>query len=174
MAGPSIVSRWGGRAAESLFAVLFPSDCRICGAPLVTISRLPEPSPAGLTSHRRRENMLGAFTVGRPEEVKERPLVGVDDVYTSGTNVSGCARVLDRAQHLKCGSPPGSGRLKVSVRELESCEVRKAMKRLSRWRKPPEASSEVLGGHSSRGGMLSDCRKLSVDALGRARRRAGA
>ena len=36
-----MVSRWGGRAAESLFAVLFPSDCRICGTPLVTISRLP-------------------------------------------------------------------------------------------------------------------------------------
>lgn len=27
--------------AESLFAVLFPSDCRICGEPLVRISRLP-------------------------------------------------------------------------------------------------------------------------------------
>jgi ComF family protein len=32
---------WAGRAAESLFAVLFPSDCRICGAPLIRISRLP-------------------------------------------------------------------------------------------------------------------------------------
>lgn len=41
MAGLSIVSRWGGRAAESLFAVLFPSNCRICGTPLVTISRPP-------------------------------------------------------------------------------------------------------------------------------------
>jgi ComF family protein len=28
-------------AAESLFATLFPSDCRLCGAPLVKISRLP-------------------------------------------------------------------------------------------------------------------------------------
>jgi ComF family protein len=28
-------------AAESLFATLFPSDCRLCGAPLVRISRLP-------------------------------------------------------------------------------------------------------------------------------------
>jgi predicted amidophosphoribosyltransferase len=27
--------------AESLFATLFPSDCRLCGAPLVNISRLP-------------------------------------------------------------------------------------------------------------------------------------
>jgi ComF family protein len=29
------------QAAEGLFAVLFPSDCRICGNPLVKISRLP-------------------------------------------------------------------------------------------------------------------------------------
>jgi ComF family protein len=32
---------WTGQIAESLFAVLFPSDCRICGTPLVRISRLP-------------------------------------------------------------------------------------------------------------------------------------
>lgn len=28
-------------AAESLFATLFPADCRLCGAPLIRISRLP-------------------------------------------------------------------------------------------------------------------------------------
>ena len=27
--------------AESLFATLFPSDCRLCGTPLINISRLP-------------------------------------------------------------------------------------------------------------------------------------
>src|SRR4029077_20129653 len=32
---------WAGQIAESLFAVLFPSDCRICGTPLLKISRLP-------------------------------------------------------------------------------------------------------------------------------------
>jgi ComF family protein len=47
VAGPSIASEtagtgsWIGQIAESLFAVLFPSDCRICGIPLVKISRLP-------------------------------------------------------------------------------------------------------------------------------------
>ena len=48
--GPSIASRavrpasdprWFHRATESLFSVLFPSDCRICGLPLLNISRLP-------------------------------------------------------------------------------------------------------------------------------------
>ena len=42
-AGPSIsLARIGGlQIARGLFAVLFPSDCRICGTPLITISRLP-------------------------------------------------------------------------------------------------------------------------------------
>jgi len=38
---PRSLSSWAGRAAESLFAVLFPADCRICAAPLTGISRLP-------------------------------------------------------------------------------------------------------------------------------------
>jgi ComF family protein len=32
---------WVGELAASIFAVWFPSDCRICGTPLVKISRLP-------------------------------------------------------------------------------------------------------------------------------------
>src|SRR5579859_3788137 len=32
---------WAGGIAAGLFATLFPSDCRICGAPLINISRLP-------------------------------------------------------------------------------------------------------------------------------------
>src|SRR5262245_46374912 len=32
---------WVSGAAESLFAILFPADCRLCGFPLVNISRLP-------------------------------------------------------------------------------------------------------------------------------------
>jgi ComF family protein len=39
---PAAISRgWAGQITESLFAVLFPSDCRICGTQLVKISRLP-------------------------------------------------------------------------------------------------------------------------------------
>src|SRR5271155_1680626 len=49
MAGPSIAPAVGRswfsqvsvQVAESVFAVLFPSDCRICGEPLVNVSRLP-------------------------------------------------------------------------------------------------------------------------------------
>ena len=54
-------------------------------------------SQIGLTSHQRRENMRGAFAVTRPEEIRGREVLLVDDVYTTGTTVSECARVLRRA-----------------------------------------------------------------------------
>jgi ComF family protein len=38
---PIWVEQIVGQIAENLFTVLFPSDCRICGAPLIKISRLP-------------------------------------------------------------------------------------------------------------------------------------
>jgi ComF family protein len=58
-------------------------------------------SQIGLTSHQRRENMRGAFAVARAlaraEEVIGREVLLVDDVYTTGTTLSECARVLRRA-----------------------------------------------------------------------------
>lgn len=39
--GTLVGRHWSGRIVESLCAVLFPSDCRICGVPLVRVSRLP-------------------------------------------------------------------------------------------------------------------------------------
>lgn len=54
-------------------------------------------SQIGLTSHQRRENLRGAFAVARAEEVTGREILLVDDVYTTGTTVTECARVLCRA-----------------------------------------------------------------------------
>jgi ComF family protein len=54
-------------------------------------------SQIGLTSHQRRENLRGAFSVARATEVTGREVLLVDDVYTTGTTVSECARVLRRA-----------------------------------------------------------------------------
>lgn len=54
-------------------------------------------SQIGLTSHQRRENMRGAFSVTRAEEVIGREVLLVDDVYTTGTTLSECARVMRRA-----------------------------------------------------------------------------
>jgi ComF family protein len=54
-------------------------------------------SQIGLTSHQRRENLRGAFAVGCATEVTGREVLLVDDVYTTGTTVSECAKVLRRA-----------------------------------------------------------------------------
>lgn len=54
-------------------------------------------SQIGLTSHQRRENMRGAFAVPRATEITGREVILVDDVYTTGTTATECARVLRRA-----------------------------------------------------------------------------
>jgi ComF family protein len=54
-------------------------------------------SQIGLTSHQRRENMRGAFAVARPSEIAGRPVLLVDDVYTTGSTATECAKVLRRA-----------------------------------------------------------------------------
>jgi ComF family protein len=54
-------------------------------------------SQIGLTSHQRRENLRGAFAVARAAEITGREVLLVDDVYTTGTTATECARVLRRA-----------------------------------------------------------------------------
>jgi ComF family protein len=54
-------------------------------------------SQTGLTRHQRRENIRGAFVVTRPDQISGREILLVDDVFTTGTTVSECARVLLRA-----------------------------------------------------------------------------
>jgi len=54
-------------------------------------------SQIGLTSHQRRANLRGAFAVARAAEVTGREVLLVDDVYTTGTTATECARVLRRA-----------------------------------------------------------------------------
>jgi ComF family protein len=66
-------------------------------APEVVLRVRDTHSQMGLTNHQRRENLRGAFVVARQRDVAGRELVVVDDVYTTGTTVSECSRVLRRA-----------------------------------------------------------------------------
>ncbi len=54
-------------------------------------------SQVGLDREARIENMHGAFRVTAPQRIKGRTVIVVDDVMTTGTTVSECARVLKRA-----------------------------------------------------------------------------
>lgn len=72
-----------------------PLHLTMCTAALVR--QRPTESQTGLTRHQRQENIRGAFRVPRPELVARRDVLLVDDVFTTGTTVSECARVLRRA-----------------------------------------------------------------------------
>jgi ComF family protein len=63
----------------------------------VLVRRRETGSQIGLTSHQRRENLRGAFAVSDPTRILKRDVLLIDDVLTTGTTASECARVLRRA-----------------------------------------------------------------------------
>jgi ComF family protein len=61
------------------------------------VRRRETDSQIGLTRHQRRENLRGAFAVTDPTSFVGKNILLVDDVFTTGTTVSECAKVLRRA-----------------------------------------------------------------------------
>ena len=87
-------------------------------------------SQIGLSRHQRRENMRGAFAVTKANEVNGREVLVVDDVLTTGTTVSECARVLRRAGASKVFVATVARTLKAEAQQadhLEHEEARMAM-----------------------------------------------
>ncbi len=62
----------------------------------VLVRRRETSSQIGLTGHQRRENLRGAFAVADPTRVAGKNILLVDDVLTTGTTLSECAKVLRR------------------------------------------------------------------------------
>jgi ComF family protein len=68
--------------------------------PFVLERRRPTPSQGAMSSAKaRRRNVLGAFGVRRAAQntIKERTVLLVDDVFTTGATLDACARALKRA-----------------------------------------------------------------------------
>ena len=79
-------------------------------------------SQIGLSRHQRRENMRGAFAVVKPAEVSGRDILLVDDVFTTGTTVSECARVLRKPGAAKVYVATVARTLKAEAQTAELAE----------------------------------------------------
>ena len=74
-----------------------PLDMKLELAPKLLMRRRPTDSQTGLTRQQRVVNMRGAFRAMSRDQISGRNILLVDDVFTTGTTVSECARVLRRA-----------------------------------------------------------------------------
>lgn len=74
----------------------FPGSKRkIDAATLIKIrSTIPQTQLSGTE---RRRNISGSFSVKQPEKVKNKKILLIDDVFTTGSTVNECARILHRA-----------------------------------------------------------------------------
>ncbi len=79
----------------------------------VLLRRPETDSQIGRTRHPRRERLRGAFVVGDPTRILKRGLLLVDDVVTTGTTASECARVLLRGGGARVRVPTVTRTLKI-------------------------------------------------------------
>jgi ComF family protein len=68
---------------------------KVLGGVLVKVRNVPP--QAGLRAAERERNVVGAYAVRRPDRIRGRTLILVDDVTTTGATLRECARVLIRA-----------------------------------------------------------------------------
>ena len=82
-------------ARSALKELARPMRYELC--PGILLRRRETGSQIGLTRHQRRLNLRGAFAVNDLTPILKRDVLLVDDVFTTGTTASECARVLLRA-----------------------------------------------------------------------------
>ncbi|MFZ5775208.1 MAG: ComF family protein [Thermodesulfobacteriota bacterium] len=85
----------GFNQAMLLARALFPRDKRI-DPRLLSRPVWTEPQTS-FDGEARRKNLKNAFSAPRPELVRGRSILLVDDVYTTGTTINECARCLKKA-----------------------------------------------------------------------------
>ena len=86
--------RWRGFNQSLLLARAIGKKYTVRVEPFVLQRIRPTLPQTQLTQPQRRANVRGAFTVSDPEGLRDKHLLLVDDVYTSGATVEECARTL--------------------------------------------------------------------------------
>ncbi len=85
----------GFNQSEVIARAMVKSGMSFEVAPQLLERKRPTDSQTGLTRQQRVANLRGAFRA--PAAIASRDILLVDDVFTTGTTVSECARVLRRA-----------------------------------------------------------------------------
>jgi ComF family protein len=89
--------RWRGFNQAQLLSQAIGRTHQIRIDPFLLERSRPTVPQTQLKESERRENVKGAFTVTVPEQIQERQVLLVDDVYTSGATVTECTKALMRA-----------------------------------------------------------------------------
>ena len=85
----------GFNQALLLARAFFPKDRRVA-LDLLVRSRPTEPQTS-FNGAARRTNLKNAFAVKKPQQLAGKKILLIDDVFTTGTTVNECARVLKKA-----------------------------------------------------------------------------
>lgn len=90
---PKRLKERGFNQALVLAQILFPKGRKLISPDLMIRNRWTEPQ-VGLSGQNRRQNLVGAFSVRVPKKIAGRRILLVDDVFTTGTTLNECAKVL--------------------------------------------------------------------------------
>ena len=92
---PTRLRERGFNQALLLARAFFPNDRRVTASLLVR-TRPTEPQTS-FNGTARRTNLNNAFAVIKPHRLAGKKILLIDDVFTTGTTVNECARVLKKA-----------------------------------------------------------------------------
>lgn len=85
----------GFNQALVLAELFFPEHKKRIATTLLVRSQKTTPQTC-LSGNERRKNLKKAFTISRPELVKDRSVILIDDVFTTGTTLNECAKTLKK------------------------------------------------------------------------------
>jgi len=85
----------GFNQAVVLAALFFPDDKQRIDVDVLIRTRWTPPQ-TGLSGKDRRQNLKNAFDVQKPEQVKGKSVLLIDDVLTTGTTINECAKTLKK------------------------------------------------------------------------------